>query len=100
MLTQNHSELPVTLVLGMATSAAALTQMLPVAAADMLAPRNFKLVQAMARLEAVVRQVLLGPRPHAVFFGHRLLRALDDDFMLQDFTVGSAERGLQVRRWL
>ena len=46
---QAHSELPITLLLGMATSAAALQQMLPVAAAAMLEPYHFQLMRSMER---------------------------------------------------
>lgn len=46
---QAHGELPITLVLGMATSAGALQQMLPVAAASMLEPHHFQLMRSMDR---------------------------------------------------
>lgn len=46
---QAHAELPITLVLGMATSAGALQQMLPVAAASMLEPHHFQLMSSMER---------------------------------------------------
>lgn len=44
-----HAELPITLILGMATSAGALQQMLPVAAASMLDPQHFQLASSMER---------------------------------------------------
>lgn len=46
---QAHAELPITLILGMATSAGALQQMLPVAAASMLEAQHFQLASSMAR---------------------------------------------------
>lgn len=46
---QAHAELPIVLVLGMATSAGALQQMLPVAAASMLEPQHFQLTSSMER---------------------------------------------------
>lgn len=46
---QTHAELPITLILGMATSAGALQQMLPVAAASMLEPQHFQLASSMER---------------------------------------------------
>ena len=50
---QAHAELPIVLVLGMATSAGALQQMLPVAAASMLEPHHFHLTSSMDRYPAV-----------------------------------------------
>jgi hypothetical protein len=46
---QARRQLPVTLVLGLATSAVSLQQMLQAAAADCLQTRHFQLVQARAR---------------------------------------------------
>lgn len=46
---QVHAELPITLILGMATSAGALQQMLPVAAASMLEAQHFQLASSMER---------------------------------------------------
>lgn len=46
---QTHAELPITLILGMATSAGALQQMLPVAAASMLEAQHFQLASSMER---------------------------------------------------
>ena len=46
---QAHAELPITLILGMATSAGALQQMLPVAAASMLEAYHFQLASSMER---------------------------------------------------
>ena len=43
---QGRAALPVTLVLGMSVSVAALRHVLPVQAADVLRPREFRLVQA------------------------------------------------------
>ena len=46
---QAHAELPISLVLGMATSAGALQQMLPVAAASVLEPYHYQLMSSMER---------------------------------------------------
>ena len=49
MPVQVHADLPITLILGMATSAGALQQMLPVAAAGMLEAQHFQLASSMER---------------------------------------------------
>ena len=46
---QVHAQLPIVLILGMATSAGALQQMLPVAAATVLEPHHFQLTSSMER---------------------------------------------------
>ena len=51
---QVHAELPITLILGMATSAGALQQMLPVAAASMLEPQHFQLASSMERCNTTI----------------------------------------------
>lgn len=50
----------------------------------------------MPRLEAVVRDVLLGPTFPGVFFGGRVIEFLDTLFMQHDFTVATLLRGFQV----
>jgi len=50
---QAHAELPIVLVLGMATSVGALQQMLPVAAASMLEPQHFQLASSMERYTSI-----------------------------------------------
>lgn len=52
---QVHAELPITLILGMATSAGALQQMLPVAAASMLEAQHFQLTSSMERYTTCCR---------------------------------------------
>lgn len=52
--------------------------------------------QALPRLEAVVRDVLLGPIFPGVFFGGRVIEFLDTLFMQHDFTVATLLRGFQV----
>ncbi len=47
---QARAQLPVTLVLGMSISVAALRHMLPVKAADVLQAKEFRLVQVLNRL--------------------------------------------------
>ena len=49
LLVQVHSQLPVVLVMGMSTSAAALQQMLPLAAVDLLEAQHFHLVRSLPR---------------------------------------------------
>ena len=46
---QVHADLPITLVFGMATSAAALAQMLPGEAQNMLSTRTFRLAQVFVQ---------------------------------------------------
>ncbi|KAA6416560.1 MAG: origin recognition complex subunit 3-like, partial [Trebouxia sp. A1-2] len=74
VLSEAHAELPIVLVLGMATSAGALQQMLPVAAASMLEPQHFQLTSSM---ESVMR-----------FINHQ--------FMTHDFTTAVLRKGLQA----
>ncbi|DBA78540.1 TPA: hypothetical protein ACH3X2_007859 [Trebouxia sp. C0005] len=93
---QAHAELPIVLVLGMATSAGALQQMLPVAAASMLEPQHFQLTSSMERFEAVVREVLLGHHFPGLFFGHSVMRFINHQFMTHDFTTAVLRKGLQV----
>ena len=49
LLVQVHSQLPVVLVMGMSTSAAALQQMLPLAVVDLLEAQHFHLVRSLPR---------------------------------------------------
>ena len=49
LLVQVHSQLPVVLVMGMSTSAAALQQMLPLAVVDLLEAKHFHLVRSLPR---------------------------------------------------
>lgn len=46
---QVHSQLPVVLVMGMSTSAAALQQLLPLAVVDLLEAQHFHLVRSLPR---------------------------------------------------
>lgn len=95
-LQKDHASLPVILVLGMSTSADALSQVIsPAAVTELLAPKTFPMVQALPRLELVFRDVLLEDE-HALFYGSDLLSELDDQFMLHKFTVSSFERGLKL----
>ncbi|DBA90133.1 TPA: hypothetical protein ACH3X1_003444 [Trebouxia sp. C0004] len=96
VLSEAHAELPIVLVLGMATSAGALQQMLPVAAASMLEPQHFQLTSSMERFEAVVRDVLLGHHFPGLFFGHSVMRFINHQFMTHDFTTAVLRKGLQV----
>ncbi|KAL0049556.1 hypothetical protein WJX82_004745 [Trebouxia sp. C0006] len=96
VLSEAHAELPIVLVLGMATSAGALQQMLPVAAASMLEPQHFQLTSSMERFEAVVRDVLLGHQFPGIFFGHSVMRFINHQFMTHDFTTAVLRKGLQV----
>ena len=95
-LLQNRAELPVTLVLGLATSASALNQILPSSIADMLDTRDFHLVQALNKLELIFQQVFLDEKM-PLLLSHSLLSSLDDRFMLYDFTVRTVQHGLKVR---
>ena len=49
LLVQVHSQLPVVLMMGMSTSAAALQQMLPLAVVDLLEAQHFHLVRSLPR---------------------------------------------------
>lgn len=92
---QNHADLPIVLILGMSTSAQALGQILPISTTDLLSPRNFQMVRSLPRLEAIFRQVLLSDDCR-LFFGHALLRDLDDYYMRDNFTIGGFQKGLHV----
>lgn len=92
---QNRAELPITLILGLATSSNALNQILPSSISDMLDTRNFHLVQALAKLEAVFQQIFFSPEMPFIL-SHSLMKNLDDKFMLHDFTVRSIEHSLKV----
>lgn len=61
----------------------------------MLAIRSFPLVQALAKLEAVLGEVLLSSRL-SFCVGHALFTALSDRFMHHDFVVSSFLQGLKV----
>lgn len=95
VIMQSRSKLPLTLVLGMSTSSAALGQILAGGGADVLTPRSFRLPGSLALLEALFREVFAS-RECGLLFGHSLLRALDDHFMHHDFTVRSFQQGLKV----
>lgn len=48
-----HTQLPVTLMLGMATSPSALQELLPLAAVASLRLHHFKLTRSMNRVESI-----------------------------------------------
>ncbi|CAK0784901.1 hypothetical protein CVIRNUC_008106 [Coccomyxa viridis] len=96
VLSEARAQLPVTLVLGMSISVAALRHMLPVKAADLLQAKEFRLVQAKALLDSLVQKVLLGPRFHGLLFSHRLLDDLLHHFLSHDFSVSCIRQGLQI----
>ncbi|CAL8462846.1 g2380 [Coccomyxa elongata] len=96
VLSEGRARLPVTLVLGMAISVAALRHMLPAKAADVLQAKEFRLVQAKQLLESLVREALLGRQFHGVMFDYATLDFLLERFLNHDFNVASFRRGLQV----
>ena len=72
-----------------------LTQLLPTAVSDILDTRNFHLVKALAKLEALFEGVLLA-EDMPMMLSSSLLQSLDDQFMLYDFTVRSFQHSLKV----
>ncbi|KAK9806953.1 hypothetical protein WJX72_008557 [[Myrmecia] bisecta] len=96
VMAEGHADLPVILILGMATSAEALQQMLSSDACEMLRTQHFQLTNSMEGLDAVFREVLLGPTFHGVFFGHDLMAFLNKLFLMHNYSVSTLQRGLQV----
>eukprot|EP00891_Asterochloris_glomerata_P007571 jgi/Astpho2/7571/Aster-02477 len=96
LLAEVHSQLPVVLVMGMSTSAAALQQLLPLAVVDLLEAQHFHLVRSLPRLQALMRDVLMGPKFHGIFFGHQVIKFINTHFMEHDFTTAVFRKGLQV----
>ena len=72
-----------------------LTQLLPTAVSDILDTRNFHLVKALAKLEALFEGVLLA-EDMPMMLSSSLLQSMDDQFMLYDFTVRSFQHSLKV----
>ena len=50
----------------------------------------------VCRFETLVREVLLGQIFPGIFFGHSVMRFINDQFMAHDFTTAVLRKGLQV----
>lgn len=61
----------------------------------MLTIKSFQLTQAMSKLEAIFRDVLLSNKM-GYCLGHTLLQDLQNQFMHYDFSVRSFQQGLKV----
>eukprot|EP00887_Chlorella_sp_A99_P005249 scaffold1.g5249.t1 len=91
-------EVPITLLLGVTTNAEAVDDMLLSEITDRcMTTQHFKLATAMARLEALVREVLLGGGGAwpGLLFGHGVVRSLYDAFMSHYFSAGCIVDGLK-----
>ncbi len=97
-LSENHSRLPATLVLGLTTTAAALTAALPPALVDRaLACRHFSLATAFARLDTLVREVLLDLNGWpGLLFGAGVVAELWELFLLHYFSPAIVRLGLRA----
>lgn len=95
-LSEGWTALPITLVLGATTSAAALTAALPSDLIDKaLDCRRFNLATAMARLETLVEEVLLGSWP-GLIISYELTKALWEAFLVHYFSPGVIVRGWRI----
>ncbi|KAL4437146.1 hypothetical protein ABPG75_004285 [Micractinium tetrahymenae] len=94
-----YAEVPLTLMLGLTTTAAALSGMLPSDIMDRcMQLRQFKLASAMARLDSLVQRVLLGGSGHwpGLRFSQPIVSQLADIFLNHYYSTGSIRQGLQL----
>ncbi|KAK9794388.1 hypothetical protein WJX73_004174 [Symbiochloris irregularis] len=96
VFSEGQGELPVTVVLGMATCLAMLDQMLPAPSRSLLHTQPFRLMQAVERMEELVSSVLLGSKPPALMWGPGLLSWAHKQSLLHDCTPASLLHCMQV----
>lgn len=90
--------LPITLVVGLTTTARALKSMMPDELFDKLDCKAFRLTSAIARLDNVVQKVLLGGNGAwpGLVFGDKVMESLYNMFMIHCFSAGIVGLGLKV----
>jgi hypothetical protein len=90
--------LPITLVVGLTTTARALKSMMPDELFDKLDCKAFRLTSAIARLDNVVQKVLLGGNGAwpGLVFGDKVMESLYNMFMIHCFSAGIVVLGLKV----
>lgn len=88
-------QIPVVLVMGMATTVDALRKLLPSSAIQHLHPQRFNLKYPLERLEAVLTAVLVKSF-YGFYIGHKVAKFLYSFFLRQDGTVTSFLRALKI----
>jgi origin recognition complex subunit 3 len=88
-------QIPVVLVMGMATTVDALRKLLPSSAIQHLHPQRFNLKYPLERLEAVLTAVLIESF-FGFYIGHKVAKFLYNFFLRQDGTVTSFLRALKI----
>lgn len=88
-------QIPVVLVMGMATTVDALRKLLPSSAIQHLHPQRFNLKYPLERLEAVLTAVMIESFC-GFYIGHKVAKFLYNFFLRQDGTVTSFLRALKI----
>ncbi|GBG91397.1 hypothetical protein CBR_g52284 [Chara braunii] len=97
ILSDWRADLPIFLVLGMSTSAAALRRILPAAAIARLRPQRFAVKLSQHHLASVFREVLLDAKTSCgIVLADKVVDFLYGVFLRQELTVTSVLRGLQM----
>ncbi|CAG9463076.1 unnamed protein product [Pedinophyceae sp. YPF-701] len=98
-LADHRAQLPCALVMSMSTQARGLAEVLSARTLSLLSLARFQLSPPLARVEALLRDVLLSGDPHTVHLGHAVAAKLNSVFMVSEFAPGALLKALDAAVW-
>ncbi|XP_032238004.2 origin recognition complex subunit 3 isoform X2 [Nematostella vectensis] len=91
---QYADHLPLVLVFGVATSVAAIHQVLPHSVSTLLSIQRFQSQPSLVCLQEIISQVLMTPK-YSFKLGAKVFRFLYENFLFHDFSLQNFSTGLQ-----